>query len=84
MHARASGWARQLRGGIGLRCYGTCSSKPVPTWQCPCLPWPLLLLQDGSMFKAQVEYAPYFYLHVKVRRLLVMPNGDALFLLVFL
>ena len=26
----------------------------------------LLLLQDGSMFKAQVEYAPYFYVHVKV------------------
>jgi hypothetical protein len=24
-------------------------------------------LQDGSMFKAQVEYAPYLYLQVKVR-----------------
>ena len=23
-------------------------------------------LQDGSMFKAQIPYAPYFYLQVKV------------------
>jgi hypothetical protein len=25
------------------------------------------MCQDGSMFKAQVEHAPYFFLHVKVR-----------------
>ena len=31
-----------------------------------------LPLQDGSMFKAQVEYAPYFYLQIKARRWLVL------------
>ena len=25
------------------------------------------MCQDGSMFKAQVAFAPYFYLHVQVR-----------------
>ena len=27
------------------------------------------MCQDGSMFKAQVAFAPYFYLHVQVRPL---------------
>lgn len=30
---------------------------------------PLLDLQDGSMFKAQVQFAPYFYLQIKVCQL---------------
>ena len=25
------------------------------------------MCQDGSMFKAQIAFAPYFYLHVQVR-----------------
>ena len=40
-----------------------CQCMPV---SCERLRASLLLLQDGSMFKAQVEYAPYFYVHVKV------------------
>ena len=32
---------------------------------CPPAPLPVCL-QDGGMFKAQVEYAPYFYLQIKV------------------
>lgn len=30
--------------------------------------------QDGSMFKAQVPFSPYFYLQIKVRPLLLQPH----------